>query len=337
MKTWMNGVLAVSFGLSTTACGSALGGITALDKATLVSALSASGDDTADDAAPESEDTATEDNVDTAPSLIRDCSVEGARARVVEHCDRNGDGSLSDDEQQPLTEEFGADTQDGPQPPEGLPPPPDGQQPPALGDGQQPPPRGEGQRPPRGPRGQGAPMCVDGEDGQAQAQEPPPPHGGRGMGRHRWRMLAWVYDNDESGDLDEAERAELESDLAARCEARNARLLAQYDADADGTLSSEEEAQAQADLQAAHEARRAEALASYDADGNGSLSCAERQAMHEARHAEMEQLRAEREAEFDVDGSGDLDASERAAKRAAIKERIRSGEPGPGEEPPAQE
>ena len=69
---------------------------------------------------------------------------------------------------------------------------------------------------------------------------------------HRLRHMLWVYDLDESYDLDDSERAELEADLEARCENKTAWLLANFDVDGDAALNAEERAAARAELEALH-------------------------------------------------------------------------------------
>jgi hypothetical protein len=131
-----------------------------------------------------------------------------------------------------------------------------------------------------------------------------------GHRRHGRAHLAAIYDNDESGDLDDTELAALQSDAALGCELKNAALLASFDVDDDGVLAQDE-------FDAAREARRAArdaARAAADTDGDGEVSRAE----HEAAEAAV--LSA-----WDVDGSADLDDVERAAMRADLQALVRAG------------
>jgi hypothetical protein len=128
--------------------------------------------------------------------------------------------------------------------------------------------------------------------------------------RHGRAHLAAIYDNDESGDLDDAEAAALQSDAALGCALKNAALLADFDVDDDGVLAQDE-------YDAAREARRAArdaARAAADTDGDGEVSRAE----HEAAEAALL-------AAWDVDGSGDLDETERAAMRVDLQALVRAG------------
>jgi hypothetical protein len=127
---------------------------------------------------------------------------------------------------------------------------------------------------------------------------------------HGRAHLAAIYDNDESGDLDETELAALQADAALGCELKNAALLADFDVDDDGVLAQDE-------YDAAREARRAArdaARAAADTDGDGEVSRAEHRAAEEAI------LTA-----WDVDSSGDLDETERAAMRADLQALVRAG------------
>lgn len=66
------------------------------------------------------------------------------------------------------------------------------------------------------------------------------------------------YDANGDGKLDEAERAQLKADAAAKKEAAKQAQLEKYDADKDGKLSKEEKAAAQSDRKAARDAKKAE-------------------------------------------------------------------------------
>lgn len=150
---------------------------------------------------------------------------------------------------------------------------------------------------------------------------------GRGPGGPMMHHLVRIYDADESRSLDETERAELEADLEARCEAKKTALLAEFDADGSGELEDAELEAARAAIEAKREAHREEILAASDADGDGELSEEEREAAREARRDEMEAARATLEAEFDLDESGDLDEAEKEALVESLKAKVRSGEP----------
>lgn len=139
---------------------------------------------------------------------------------------------------------------------------------------------------------------------------------GHGGGPLAFRRLLWIYDVDDSGDLSDDERAELEADLAVRCDNLQAALLEAFDADLDGTLSDEELTNAQAAYEAERVAREVAELAEFDADGDGQLSHEERRAAHDAKKAALI-------ARFDADASGDLDDTEAAALRAYMRSVVR--------------
>jgi hypothetical protein len=131
-----------------------------------------------------------------------------------------------------------------------------------------------------------------------------------GHRQHGRAHLAAIYDNDESGDLDDTELAALQADAALGCELKNASLLADFDVDGDGAL-------AQAEYDAARDARREArdaARAAADTDGDGEVSRDE----HEAAEAAVI-------SSWDVDVSGDLDETERAAMRADLQALVRAG------------
>ncbi len=79
----------------------------------------------------------------------------------------------------------------------------------------------------------------------------------------RWSALAFIYDADDSGDLSDAERADLLADFTERCEVLHAGILEEFDADGDGELSEDE----QSAVREAREARRAERAEGHDGEG----------------------------------------------------------------------
>lgn len=174
-----------------------------------------------------------------------------------------------------------------------------------------------------GPGAHMAPPEGRGERGQVGTSTAGPRRGRghRGPKPLSMRRMMWVYDVDGDGELSEAERAALESDLAARCANLQAELLADFDADGDGELSEAELDAARADREAARDAREASILAEFDTDGDGELSPEERRAAHDARRAALV-------AAYDADGSGDLDAVEEASLRDYLRQVVR-GEAAP--------
>ena len=155
-------------------------------------------------------------------------------------------------------------------------------------------------------------------------------HGPRGRGHNKLKRLKFIYDIDESGDLDEAERATLEADLVVRCENKQAYMLENYDADEDGALSEEELEAAREARRAAHEERRAARFDELDADGNGELSREEFESGREARGERCEERRAAMLEQFDTDGDGELNDEEKAAMRDYLREWVRGEHMGEG-------
>ncbi len=142
------------------------------------------------------------------------------------------------------------------------------------------------------------------EQDQTLTRHGPPPH--------HFHFMRWVYDADDSGDLDEAERATLLDDHTARCEAMQARLLAEWDADGDGALSDDELEAARA----AHEAERDGDRAPGRPGGQGGPPPSEQ------RGAVPPPVQDE----FDADGDGEISSGEASVAREVLRERIRSGE-----------
>lgn len=107
-----------------------------------------------------------------------------------------------------------------------------------------------------------------------------PPHGdfdgehpARAERVHQWRAQ---FDADGSGDLDETERAALHAELTARCEERNAALVAEFDADGSGDLDEAEWAAAHAAVGERFGAEKAKLVDRFDRDGDGELDASER-------------------------------------------------------------
>lgn len=135
--------------------------------------------------------------------------------------------------------------------------------------------------------------------------------------RH-FHMLRWVYDTDDSGELDDAERAVLLEDHTARCDALQARLLAEFDADGNGTL---DDAELEA-AEAAREAARAEGGGRPEGVGGRPEGAGGRGAGRPMVGSAPPPVVDE----FDADGNGTLSDEEKATARATLRERIRSGE-----------
>jgi Ca2+-binding EF-hand superfamily protein len=140
---------------------------------------------------------------------------------------------------------------------------------------------------------------------------------------HRITRLRWIYDADDSRDLDEAELDEMRADLELRCFNREVYLIETYDENGDGELDEDEWALAVDDLRARRADRRAAILDEFDTDGNGELDRDERRAAFAARHERIVERRTAIVEEFDEDGDGELDVEEKAALRDALKARVR--------------
>ena len=294
-------------------CGE-LDPLTALEKATYAEAAESSSD--ALTSTPAEDGSQTSGQVERVLA-VQDCSLAAAETRVRGACDRNQDGTVDQDEQAALEQDFpNAGGGFGPPPEDGAGRPPRA----AMGVGGPPP---EGAQPPRGAR-----ECTGAVSVDELAENPPPapPRGHRGQG---WRKLLFLYDEDTPGTLETEEEAALNSDLTAGCEARNSLLLDRFDVDEDGTLSDAEAQTAQETFTAERTARVSAALAAADADADGSLTCDEQRSMHDLHHAQREADRAA----FDADGDGALNDEEKAALRSELRSRVRAGLL-PGEPPP---
>lgn len=146
------------------------------------------------------------------------------------------------------------------------------------------------------------------------------------------------YDADQSGDLDESERAGLvaefgdaESGLAAEHPnrgqpSRAAVLLDTYDSDASGTLEAGEIAALQADIEARCADRLTKLVEKFDANGDGTLDESEWQGARVALRERITEHRRERSAAFDTDADGQLDDDELAEVRSDAMERRASVE-----------
>jgi Ca2+-binding EF-hand superfamily protein len=136
-------------------------------------------------------------------------------------------------------------------------------------------------------------------------------------------MLLRVYDTDGSGTLEAAELDQLKADIEARCEARQAKLVAEFDADGDGTLSEQEWAAAHEALRERFARHHAERVRELDSDGDGTLEPNEVEQADEAADSE----RSDAEQSFDADGDGTLSEEERDALRSQGRECVREDRP----------
>jgi len=155
---------------------------------------------------------------------------------------------------------------------------------------------------------------------------------------HRMKRLAWIYDRDDSFDLDEAERDELRMDLETRCMNRQAWLLDAFDAYESGDLDDAEWQAALDDLAERVKARHDEFVARYDENDDGVVDAFERV---QARIDRLEVMLAIHEMaleKYDENGDGRLSTDEREALRDALAERVQGQgfldriDPGPGDD-----
>ncbi len=131
--------------------------------------------------------------------------------------------------------------------------------------------------------------------------------GSRGHGPHGWHLLGWVYDADDSGALDEAERQEMIGDFDERCAVLQQRLVDDFDADGDGQLTGDELDAAFVEIDAGRAAF------------GGRPEDAERPQPGSAPAPVV--------AAYDGDGDGSLDEEETTAARAGVRAEIRAGNP----------
>lgn len=153
----------------------------------------------------------------------------------------------------------------------------------------------------------------EGERDDVQAHHPPP------FAPGPWQMIAFVYDTDRSGDLDESERAVVLDDFTARCEALHDKLLAEFDADGSGDLDDSELAAAKDALD--------ERRPPPPEDGErpaGPPPEGERPAGPPPEGELPPPFRS-----FDADADGSLSATEFAALQTDVRAHIRNGDPPP--------
>lgn len=162
------------------------------------------------------------------------------------------------------------------------------------------------------------------EDAVWEARQDRPDHAQHRRAR-AWHRLQFVYDVDDSGDLDDSEMATMLDDFTVRCEAIHERLLEDFDADGSGDLDDDELAAAHAEMEARREERRAE-MEGSDGPSHGDTGEGHGDT---GGHPEMgggpsgdPMLDT-----WDVDEDGELSAEELSTMRAEVRERIRSGEP----------
>jgi hypothetical protein len=151
----------------------------------------------------------------------------------------------------------------------------------------------------KGPMGDGPPEGAEGSEGERGGPMGPPPH--------HFHLIAWVYDADDSLDLDDSELDTLMADFDVRCDAMHERILEEWDVDGDGVLSDEER---EASREAMEERR--EDLPKPPQDG-------ERPERGDAPPPVVDA--------YDADGDGQLSDKEAAAARSEIRDRLVAGLP----------
>lgn len=148
----------------------------------------------------------------------------------------------------------------------------------------------------------------------------------------QWGMLLLAYDEDLDGVLAESERATLLADFTTRCEALQARLVADFDADGDGVLSDAEQATAEETLaEQAAEHHSCEGMDGPPPDGDSGGRGMFGPPPDASVTVNGVPIPPPLLDEFDTTGDGTLDDAEIAALRTAIRARITSGDPLMGE------
>ena len=139
----------------------------------------------------------------------------------------------------------------------------------------------------------------------------------------RLQLLTRIYDTDASGALDASERAELESDLEARCANRLARLLEQFDADGSGDLDPIEWQTAHAAIRERYLEHRAQLLARFDTNDDGRLDADERRQAQVALADEITAIADAIALRFDDNGDGLLQEDENLAYIEYLRSAVR--------------
>lgn len=141
----------------------------------------------------------------------------------------------------------------------------------------------------------------------------------------QWALLLAVYDTDGDAILSDTEQSVLFDDFTVRCETVQALLTAEYDADGDGVLSEAEMDTARAEMEAEMAENphgpppEGEAGDETGAGPHGPPPEGEPPAPGSVPPPLLE--------EFDADGDGALSEDERVTMQAAMRERIRAGDP----------
>mgnify|MGYP001261494284 CR=1 FL=1 len=169
------------------------------------------------------------------------------------------------------------------------------------------------------------------EDEQAAMQvahgERPQRHqhqGRRMMRKHFFKHIRWIYDADDSGNLDDNEKDNLISDLHARCENKWDNFLSQFDHDQSGDLNETEKQQARQMRRETKAQKREDMLAEYDTNENGQLDPSEHKQMRKDRREEIES-RGDAVRDTYIGDDEEMDETERAALRDMLREKIRNG------------
>jgi hypothetical protein len=136
--------------------------------------------------------------------------------------------------------------------------------------------------------------------------------------RERLRLLIDLYDANDNGALESSELSTFESDLQARCEAREARLLARFDTNRDGTIDDAERRAALnglvARVRGVLNRGNADSDAGVDPRGGGN---------GRGRRLGLGARRQAAEARFDRDNDGRLGASERSSFQGHLRGCVR--------------
>ena len=138
----------------------------------------------------------------------------------------------------------------------------------------------------------------------------------------KWRMLSFIYNEDDSDNLNDDELRTLLGDFDLRCEALHAQLADEFDHNGDGFLDDDEFLTAKEAVRTRHkEHRRLRASEKHSMETSGN-----REALKAFKKGDLGICPAIA-VEFDTDRDGFLNPSERKVLRDTLRTRIQTGAP----------